>query len=83
MLRIAEGGDACALLPLSTTAGAEAVAIRRIEPVISRRAVLRTASDASAPAEAVAAVRTGILTVTHQLAEAGRWPGIRPEGDPR
>ncbi|QBR92979.1 LysR substrate-binding domain-containing protein [Nocardioides euryhalodurans] len=83
MLRIAEGGDACAMLPLSTTSGAETVAIRRIEPVISRRAVLRTATDASAPAEAVAAVRSGILSVTHELAEAGRWPGIRPEGDPR
>ena len=82
MVRLAEIGEACAILPLSSTVGADpALARRRIDPPLTRHAVVRTAPGTAAPREAVDVVRRGIVTVTRELAEAGRWPGIRPEGE--
>lgn len=76
MVRLAEMGEACALLPLSAAAGST-VAARRLEPETVRHAVVRTASPTSAPEDAVAVVREGIFAVTRDLVAAGRWPGIR------
>ncbi|WP_432478016.1 LysR substrate-binding domain-containing protein [Nocardioides sp. GXQ0305] len=83
MVRVAERGEACAILPLSSTSGADpALPTRLLEPRLTRHAVVRTAPATSAPRDAVDAVRGGIVAVTRQLAEDGCWPGIRPEGDP-
>lgn len=76
MVRLAEVGEACALLPLSAVAGSD-IPARRLEPETIRHAVIRTASPTSAPEEAVAIVRDGIIHVTRELAVSGRWPGIR------
>jgi LysR family nitrogen assimilation transcriptional regulator len=82
MVRLAEIGEACAILPLSSTVGADPGLVRRrIDPPLTRHAVVRTAPGTAAPREAVDVVRRGIVTVTRELAEAGRWPGIRPEGE--
>ena len=81
MVRIAESGEACAILPLSSTSGAHPdLARRRLDPPLTRHAVVRTAPGTAAPREAVDVVRRGIVAVTRELAAAGRWPGIRPEG---
>ena len=81
MVRIAESGEACAILPLSSTSGARPdLARRRLDPPLGRHAVVRTAPGTAAPREAVDVVRRGIVAVTRELAAAGRWPGIRPEG---
>ena len=82
MVRLAEDGEACALLPWSAATGSGAVA-RRLEPEIVRHAVIRTASPTSAPEDAVSVVREGITTVTRELAASGRWPGIRIQEDLR
>ncbi len=82
MVRLAEEGEACALLPLSAAAGSE-VAVRRLEPETVRHAVVRTAVTTSAPSEAVAVVREGIERVTRELAASGRWPGITIAGATR
>jgi LysR family transcriptional regulator, nitrogen assimilation regulatory protein len=80
MLRIAEGGEACTILPLSTVrvlgAGRD-VGVRRItEPAVRRYVALRTATEAYEPRDAVLAVRRGIVEVTRRLASEGRWPGV-------
>lgn len=76
MVRLVEAGEACALLPLSATAGTD-LTVRRLDPETVRDAVVRTASTPSAPEEAVDAVRSTIITLTRELAASGRWPGIR------
>lgn len=78
MVRLAEVGEACALLPLSAAVGSPTRA-RRLEPETVRHAVIRTASPTSAPEDAVSAVREGVITVTRELVAAGRWPGIRTQ----
>lgn len=80
MVRLAEPGEACALLPLSAVAGSS-IPARRLEPETVRHAFIRTASPTSAPEEAVAVVREGIIHVTHELAASGRWPGIHTHGE--
>lgn len=80
MVRLAEQGEACALLPLSAVAGSQ-IPARRLHPETVRHAYVRTASTTSAPEEAVAVVRDGIDHVTRELAASGRWPGIRTRGD--
>jgi LysR family nitrogen assimilation transcriptional regulator len=85
MLQIAQTGDACALLPLSTATGGS-IPVRRIDPTLERYALIRTAAELSAPREAVQAVRQGIVAVTRELALSDKWAGIRmfdPEGEPR
>lgn len=85
MLQIAQTGDACALLPLSTAAASSIPVRRVVDPALERHALLRKASDLSAPREAVDAVREGIFGVVRELALTGKWPGIRildSEGEP-
>ncbi|MBO0676983.1 LysR family transcriptional regulator [Mycolicibacterium sp. S2-37] len=77
MVRIAQTGDACALLPLSSATVASVPIRRVIEPTLQRFAMVRTANELSAPREAVDAVRRGIAEVTRELAHARKWPGIR------
>lgn len=83
MLRIARSGEACTVVPASTAAdsAAHGLAVRRTDPALRRTAVLRTAATTSAPHDAVAAVRTGITTLTRELARSGRWPGIELRED--
>lgn len=76
MVQLAEQGEACALLPLSAVAGSS-IPARRLVPETVRHAVIRTSSPTSAPEEAVAVVRDGIIQVTRELAASGRWPGIQ------
>lgn len=78
MVRLAQEGQACALLPLSAAAGTD-VPVRRLEPAVARDAVVRTAPNPSAPGEAIDAVRSSIIDLTHQLAATGHWPGITPK----
>lgn len=84
MLRIARSGGACTVVPASTAAdsAAHGLAVRRTDPALRRTAVLRTAATTSAPHDAVTAVRTGITTLTRELAGSGRWPGIELREDP-
>ncbi|VXB27981.1 LysR family transcriptional regulator [Nocardioides sp. AX2bis] len=84
MLRIARSGGACAVVPASTAAdsAADGLAVRRTDPALRRTAVLRTAATTSAPHDAVAAVRSGVTTLTRELARSGRWPGIELREDP-
>jgi LysR family nitrogen assimilation transcriptional regulator len=77
MLQIAETGDACALLPLSTATGSSIPLRRVVDPTLERFALVRTAADLCAPSEAVSAVRRGIAEVTRALAVAHDWPGIQ------
>ncbi len=79
MVRIAESGDACAILPLSTIEPGRATpAVRRIvDPVVSRHVTLCRAGDLSAPHDAVAAVEQAIIEVVAELAAGDAWPGIR------
>ena len=82
MVQLAERGEACAILPLSSTSSADpALSRRRLEPPLTRHAVVRTAPSTAAPRDAVDIVRRGIVAVTRELAGDGRWPGIRPEGE--
>ena len=84
MVQVAAGGEACAILPLSSTTSADpALSRRRLEPPLTRHAVVRTAPGTAAPRDAVEVVRRGIVTVTRELAGDGRWPGIRPEEETR
>jgi LysR family nitrogen assimilation transcriptional regulator len=81
MLRIAESGEACAVLPLSIVAShadLRGLGVRRIvDPVLRRHVAVRTATELYAPRDAVVAVRDGIVEVTSQLATEGHWQGIR------
>ncbi|GAB3455671.1 LysR substrate-binding domain-containing protein [Streptomonospora sediminis] len=81
MVRIAESGEACAVLPLSSVVALRSspgLAARRIvEPAVDRHVAVCTASDYYEPRDAVAAVRHGVVEVTTRLADRGSWPGIR------
>lgn len=81
LMRIAESGQACTILPLSVAAAhgdAHRLGVRRIvEPVLQRHVAVRVATDRYEPRDAVVAVRRGIVEVAGQLADDGRWPGIR------
>lgn len=84
MLEIAESGDACAILPVSTVEpGREGLAVRRIvEPVVERHVSLCRARELSAPEEAVTAVEGIVAEVVRRLAADGSWPGIRLAEEP-
>jgi LysR family transcriptional regulator, nitrogen assimilation regulatory protein len=77
MLRIAETGDACALLPLSSATAASVPVRRIVDPTLRRYAMVRTASELSAPRDAADAVCRGIAEVTRELARTRKWPGLR------
>lgn len=81
MVRIAESGEACALLPLSSVEAlrsAPDLMVRRVvDPVIERHIAVCAGSDYYEPRDAVSVVRHGIVQVTTRLAERGAWPGIR------
>ncbi|UPK74083.1 LysR substrate-binding domain-containing protein [Nocardioidaceae bacterium SCSIO 66511] len=80
MIRIAESGDACAVLPLSSLGHrfAGTAEVRRIvEPVLERYVAVCAAAEFYEPRAAVDAVRRGIVEVTRSLAEKGDWQGIR------
>jgi len=82
MVQVAERGEACAILPLSSTGAADpGLPKRLLEPRLTRHAVVRTAPGTAAPRDAVEVVRRGIVAVTRELAGDGRWPGIRPDGE--
>ncbi|MGW4227787.1 LysR substrate-binding domain-containing protein [Streptomyces sp. NPDC004980] len=84
LIRIAESGEACTILPLSAVAGHQAprgLGVRRIvEPALQRHIAVRTGTDRYEPRTAVAVVRQGMVEVTRQLADDGRWQGIRLHG---
>ena len=82
MLRIAETGDACALLPLSTAAAGSIPVRRIVEPTLERFALLRTATEIAAPLDAVSEVARGIVEMTRALAAEHRWPGIQVSSPP-
>ncbi|GAA4926293.1 LysR substrate-binding domain-containing protein [Streptomonospora halophila] len=86
MVRIAEGGEACAVLPVSSADAlgrSPGLVVRRIvDPVVGRYVAVCTAQDHYEPPHAVAAVRHGIVEVTARLAREGTWPGIRPAPGP-
>ncbi len=81
MVRIAESGEACALLPLSSVEAlrsAPDLMVRRVvDPVIERHIAVCAGSDYYEPRDAVSVVRHGIVQVTTRLAKRGAWPGIR------
>ncbi|MFZ3554634.1 LysR substrate-binding domain-containing protein [Streptomyces sp. BH055] len=81
LIRIAESGEACTILPRSVVAvhgTRHDLEVRRIvDPVLRRHIAVRTATDGYEPRDAVVAVRRGIVEVTKELAATGRWPGIR------
>ncbi|MEU5858106.1 LysR substrate-binding domain-containing protein [Nocardiopsis dassonvillei] len=81
MVRIAESGEACALLPLSSVEALRStpdLMVRRVvDPVIERHIAVCAGSDYYEPRDAVSVVRHGIVQVTTRLAEQGAWPGIR------
>lgn len=82
MVRIAESGEACALLPLSSVEALRStpdLMVRRVvDPVIERHIAVCATSDYYEPRDAVSVVRHGIVQVTTRLAEKGAWPGIHP-----
>ncbi len=86
MMRIAEDGEACAVLPMSSVAAlrrsADLVVRRIVDPVVDRHVAVCTARDHYEPPHAVAAVRHGIIEVTTRLVTEGVWPGIRLAGRP-
>ncbi|MDQ0381123.1 LysR substrate-binding domain-containing protein [Amycolatopsis thermophila] len=81
MIRIAAGGEACTILPLSVLrdhGDPRELGVRRIvDPVLRRHVAVRTATEVYEPRDAVIAIRNGIVEVTRHLAGEGRWPGIR------
>ncbi|WP_307832102.1 LysR substrate-binding domain-containing protein [Prauserella cavernicola] len=81
MIRIAESGEACTILPLSVFAAhrdPRGLGTRRIvDPVLTRHVAIRTATEFYEPRDAVVAVRQGIVEVTTRLATEDRWKGIR------
>jgi LysR family nitrogen assimilation transcriptional regulator len=87
MIRIAESGEACTILPLSVVTGhrdRRDLDVRRIvDPVLRRHVAIRTGTDAYQPRDAVVAVLEGISEVTKRLADEGRWPGITRRPVPR
>ena len=80
LLRVAESGEACTILPPSVVAGhadPEALGVRRIVgPSLRRYIAVRTGTDRYEPRAAVAAVRRGIVEVTARLTAEGSWQGI-------
>jgi LysR family nitrogen assimilation transcriptional regulator len=82
MIRIAESGEACTILPLSIVArhgSVRGLGVRRIvDPVLRRHVVVRTATEHYEPRDAVVAVRQGIVEATRRLATRGEWQGILP-----
>lgn len=81
MMRIAESGEACTVLPLSSVAALRSspeLDVRRIVgPVIERHIAVCAAAEYYEPRDAVSAVRHGMVEVTTRLAEQDAWPGIR------
>lgn len=81
MIRIAESGEACTILPLSSAGGQLSradIGVRRITgPVVERHVAACTVAEFFEPRDAVLAVRQGIIEVTRTLAADGDWPGIR------
>jgi LysR family nitrogen assimilation transcriptional regulator len=81
MIRIAESGEACAILPLSIVGAhgdVRGLGVRRIvDPVLQRHVAIRTGTELYEPRDAVVAVCQGIVEVTRQLANRGQWQGIR------
>ncbi|MGA6167890.1 LysR substrate-binding domain-containing protein [Amycolatopsis magusensis] len=81
MVRIAESGQACTILPLSVVAGhgdPRDLGVRRItDPGLRRHVAVRASTELYEPRDSVTAVREGIVEVTRKLAAEGRWPGIR------
>ncbi|MFF0723848.1 LysR substrate-binding domain-containing protein [Streptomyces sp. NPDC004134] len=81
LIRIAESGEACTILPRSVVADHDPrrLGVRRIvAPALRRHVAVLTATDRYEPRDSVEAVRRGIVEVTRELAAADRWPGIRP-----
>lgn len=58
----------------AAASGADAVII---DPALRRHIAVRTATDSYEPRDSVVAVGRGIVEVTRELADTGRWPGIR------
>ncbi|HLR84914.1 MAG TPA: LysR substrate-binding domain-containing protein [Nocardioidaceae bacterium] len=80
MIRITRGGDACAVLPLSSIEplSEEAGQVRRIvDPVICRHVAVCTVAEFFRPRDAVETARRAIVEVTASLARSGAWRGIR------
>jgi LysR family transcriptional regulator, nitrogen assimilation regulatory protein len=81
MLRIAESGEACSILPVSVVEerfGGSGIGVRRIvDPVMDRHVAVCTAGEFFEPRDAVAAVLHGIVEVTRDLARRRVWAGIR------
>lgn len=80
MVRIAESGEACTILPRSVVAvHSPDLGVRRIvNPSLRRHVAVRASTELYEPRDSVAAVRQGIVEVTRTLAADGRWPGIVP-----
>lgn len=86
MIRIAESGEACTILPLSAVQALsdERVGIRKIvDPQIERHVAACTVAEFFEPRDAVVAVRQGIVEVTRDLATRQAWAGIRLSGPAR
>lgn len=81
LIRIAETGEACTILPMSSVGGQlrrDGIGIRKItDPVIERYVAVCAVAEFFEPRDAVLAVRQGIIEVVNKLAGQGSWPGIR------
>lgn len=80
MVRIAQSGDADAVLPRSVAAaypGPE-LAFRPFDPPLRRRAVAAVAPEFYEPRLAVLATRDAVVDAVHRAADAGTWAGIDP-----
>jgi LysR family transcriptional regulator, nitrogen assimilation regulatory protein len=81
MVRIAQSGTACAVLPRSSVEGVSGppLALRPlVEPTLHRWVSVCTATDLYEPRAAVVAVRDAVVAAVHELADRDAWPGIRP-----
>ena len=84
MVRIAQSGTACAVLPRSSVEGVPGPPLR-LRPIagpgLLRWVSVCLSTDLYEPRTAVVAVRDAVVTAVGRLAADGTWPGIRTPGN--
>jgi LysR family transcriptional regulator, nitrogen assimilation regulatory protein len=80
MVRIAQSGTACTILPRSSVEGVPGPPLRLrpvLDPGLRRWASVSLSTDLYEPRAAVVAVRDAVVDAVRALAARGAWPGIR------
>ncbi|MGY1690329.1 LysR substrate-binding domain-containing protein [Geodermatophilus sp. SYSU D01105] len=85
MVRIAQSGTACAILPRSSVEGVPGPPLRMrpvVDPELRRWVSVCLSTDLYEPRAAVVAVRDAVVDAVRDLAARDAWPGIRTASAP-